>query len=49
MFQWSQEELTIKINAFISTMEILLGVEKESFSCMHEILSGTKGRDENTE
>lgn len=49
MFQWSQEELTIKINAFISTMEILLGAEKGSFSCMHEILAGTKGGDENAE
>lgn len=49
MFQWSQEELTVKINAFISTMEILLGAEKGSFSCMREILTGMEGGKENAE
>lgn len=43
MFQWSQEEIVVKINAFISMMEILLGAEKGSFSCMLEILAGTSG------
>lgn len=49
MFQWSQEELTIKIEAFISIIEILLGAERDSFSCMREILAGTnrEGGEEN--
>lgn len=45
MFQWSMDEIMVKVDAFISIMETLLGAEKGSFSCMHEILTGTDGED----
>lgn len=40
MFTWSAEELEVKMNAFVASMELLLGAEKGSFSCMREVLSG---------
>lgn len=49
MFQWTQEELGVKISAFISMMEILLGAKKGCFSCMNEILAGAEGGEENAE
>lgn len=44
MFQWSEEELAVKMNAFIATMETLLGAGSGSFSCIREILSGEESK-----
>lgn len=43
MFQWTAQELELKINGFTAIMEQLLGVEKGSCSFMHEVLSGGEG------
>ena len=43
MFQLTPEEMHQKIKAFICTMELLLGAEKGSFSCIAGLLGETDG------
>lgn len=44
IFQWSPEELAVKMNAFIAMMETLLGAGSSSFSCIREILTGEESK-----